>query len=675
MKKTIIKSLAICTSFLVHESIASSAQIISPKQIVLIQNKSLKDKFIEEKRDTYVPFYVKTTIKKCVEKYPELTQMIDLSALTDQTRNVASGATIEAITREFIAILHRSNLSEIDPNDNTIAVMQRYLGELESIKTSSDGDATRIASLFNTNTGLAIMSGGILNIYGSTNVTTKGAGNTVSIGMPNTLVLTGLTGPGAVTVSRTGVLGSTQATASGQLLLGASGALPFFTGLSSPANPSGATSVIYASGPDFLSLQSVPLFANVIRVDWLNGNDATASVTNGLPYQTITAALAAAGAAGVASSVNPFVIWVMPGIYNSETFPLTMQQYVSVIGMSQGAGSTVTSGGSIPTTVGVGGVIIQALNVGSNTTMVTMAENSRLENVILNGTTTTAGVTLTGITISGTMSATARIKAVNLNLSTTTGTATGISYTGTGTPNPEISVLRECVICVNTGNVTATPAGINVSAGSGYFNITACNIAATTSNTNAISCYGIVNNASVVTNLTASTLSGTSTGTASAFDLGNLAAGSIVLTASRLVNNTADTAAVNNFTSTISPSVINWVGTGSVTASATNYLYPGTSTAAGAAIQSYTQFAAPQPCTIKSLRLTAGTPSGGSTNAVFTLNKNGVNQSLVAALTGAATSGQDLIHAVPFTGGDLISLQLTTAGSAAADIVATAEIY
>jgi hypothetical protein len=606
---------------------------------------------------------------------------------------VTSREAVESVTHDFIALLKESNLKEMDPSDNTIAVMERYLSELESSSILTDLEiepmspheyATRSKNLFQCQTGTALSAGGLLNVYGSTNVTTYGDANIVSIGLPQNLNITGslflpgLTGPGAVTISATGQLDSAKATANGQLLLGVSGALPFFTGLSSPANPSGAASVLYASGANFLSLQAVPLFANVIRVDWLNGNNATATVTNGLPYQTISAALTAAGAA--ASSVSPYVIWIMPGIYN-ET--LTMQQYVSVIGMSQGAGSTVTSGGSIPTTVGVGGVIIQQLAVTTNTTMVTMAENSQLNNVILNMTTATNGLTLNGISFSGTMATTARVENVNLDImsTATTGTVSGVISTSTGTPGPEITALYASVISVSTGALTSgngNTYGINISSGSGTFNVDNCNISATTtSGTQA--CYGIINSASTTANLAYSTLSGTGTSSA---DLNNASTGQIVLTATRLVNHTAATATTQNFTSAISPSIPVWsVNSGTAFTAATRFLSFGTLTAnpAAANAEAPTQFPVPQPCTIKSLRVSCTTAPGVGNTSTFTLRKStgGVtsNTSLVAALTGAATTGQDLIHAVSFTGGDLVSMQLVTVGAAMVNPLAAVELY
>ncbi len=220
----------------------------------------------------------------------------------------------------------------------------------------------------------------------------------------------------------------------------------------------------------------------------MNGNDSTGAI-NGAPFLTIGAAITAASSFP-ASASNPIVIWVMPGIY-SLAAGITIPSYVSLIGMSEGAGLTVTSSGTIGTNVGTSGVTLEMLSVTSATTLVTMSSYSRLENVSLNLSTASA-FALTGIALSGTQSATARIKSVNLNVSTSsTAAATGVSSTSTGTPGAEISVLEDCVIAVQctSSTSTATIAGVLLNAASGNFNITNCSIAATSSGATAQSCY------------------------------------------------------------------------------------------------------------------------------------------------------------------------------------------
>lgn len=85
-----------------------------------------------------------------------------------------------------------------------------------------------------------------------------------------------------------------------------------------------------------------PAMGNVAVVDQVNGNNSTASV-GGLPFLTITAALAAA--------TSGQQVYVLPGTYNES---ITIPSGVGVRGMS------------------VKTVIIQQVAVTSNTTLVTM---------------------------------------------------------------------------------------------------------------------------------------------------------------------------------------------------------------------------------------------------------------------------------------------------------------
>jgi len=102
------------------------------------------------------------------------------------------------------------------------------------------------------------------------------------------------------------------------------------------------------------SVTRASAFGNTIKVDVVYGDDAT-GVRNGLPFATVSAAL------HVAKSGD--VVMVSPGTYN-ET--ITIPTGVIVRGIS-------------PSTC-----IIQKTNVTSSTDVVTMGENSNLENIKVN---------------------------------------------------------------------------------------------------------------------------------------------------------------------------------------------------------------------------------------------------------------------------------------------------
>lgn len=176
----------------------------------------------------------------------------------------------------------------------------------------------------------------------------------------------------------------------------------------------------------------------VAVVDQINGDDAKGAV-GGAPFLTIGAACAAC-----ASGEQ---VWILPGTYNES---LVIPAGIAVRGIS------------------VKSVVIQRTGVTSSTTLITMGENSRIEDVTLRVTSATAGLTLTGILLPGTTTETARVRSVVLevsNTSTGTGNMYGIHSTGTGAPVAQ-DVLRAITVTVS-GAVTGTCRGIRVGTAAG----------------------------------------------------------------------------------------------------------------------------------------------------------------------------------------------------------------
>jgi hypothetical protein len=152
----------------------------------------------------------------------------------------------------------------------------------------------------------------------------------------------------------------------GQLLIGNTGGPAQFNTVTSPNN-----SVIFTPGPGTLDLKVVPSFGNIARVDQIFGNDSTGAVS-GPPFATIGAALAAAGT--YATATTPVVVWVFPGVYSDtayypETFPLTIPNNVSLVGISPGGA------------IDEGGVTIEKVNANAALTLINMEANTMLENV------------------------------------------------------------------------------------------------------------------------------------------------------------------------------------------------------------------------------------------------------------------------------------------------------
>ena len=160
---------------------------------------------------------------------------------------------------------------------------------------------------------------------------------------------------------------------------------------------------------------SAEQFGNVLVVDAVYGNDSTAS-PDGLPYKTVNAAVAAA--------ISGKTVWILPGTYTLSA-GLTLPAGISLRGLS------------LQTT-------ILQMNVTSSTTMLTMGENCRVEDLTMNLTCTgsTNSVVLKGIVFGGTSSQTSKLRTSvvtvrNSTMSKTlTSTVTAIEFSGTGTLSP-----------------------------------------------------------------------------------------------------------------------------------------------------------------------------------------------------------------------------------------------
>jgi hypothetical protein len=165
----------------------------------------------------------------------------------------------------------------------------------------------------------------------------------------------------------------------------------------------------------YLALPTTQL-GNVLRVDAVYGNDSTGNVGS-LPYATVAAAITKA--ATVATVSNPVTIWILPGIYNLAA-GITVPPYVSLRGISLQT------------------CIVQMLGVTANTSLITMGENTRVEDLTLK-LTSTGHYTLKGVVFGGTTSITSKLRVCTLTVDNSaasyTGTSdvTGVEFSGTGT--------------------------------------------------------------------------------------------------------------------------------------------------------------------------------------------------------------------------------------------------
>ncbi len=187
---------------------------------------------------------------------------------------------------------------------------------------------------------------------------------------------------------------------------------PPFSGLTLPA----------AGGGVIPGASALPHMGNVVLVDQVNGNDATGAV-NALPFKTVNAAITYV--AGIALPAGGVTVWVMPGSY-TLTAGITMRDTCSMRGLSLQT-TKLTWAASVP---------------GGTATMLTMGENTRVEDLSLTLTSAEATTNLVGVALPGTTSVTSKLRTSVVtvdNSGLAVGTTTnvyGVLCSGTGVLGP-----------------------------------------------------------------------------------------------------------------------------------------------------------------------------------------------------------------------------------------------
>ncbi len=392
-------------------------------------------------------------------------------------------------------------------------------------------------------------------------------------------------------------------------------------------NGAGVASWAAASGGG-----AFPSMGNVAIVDQVNGDDGTATV-GGLPFLTITAALAAVTA-------NQQV-YILPGTY-SETITIPANVYVR--GISTNA------------------VVIQQLGATVNTTLVTMGLASRLEDVTLSITSATAGLTLKGIVFPSTSTAAAKCRNISIsitNTSTGAGTIYGIHSNGTGASDTGQDNIRACTIIISSAVSTKVVGIYNDAANTIRFRDLNIDVRRTTG----IGLYyGLEsNNASSVIICRHSTLTATSADISQTL-------GTIQLSYTTLQTNTANSLP---FTSLDSCKIMTFSVIGASGNSVTRFMR-----ICGAASTVEVLHILPTSCIVKRLSCWSRVAAAATTSVTFTVRRNGVNTSISATILAGATTATNTTVSQVFTAGDYISVQYTAAGNTATqDLIATLELY
>ena len=398
-------------------------------------------------------------------------------------------------------------------------------------------------------------------------------------------------------------------------------------------------------------ISTPPFFGRIIQVDAVYGNDSTGKAGQS-PFKTINAA--------VSASTSGDTIWISPATYELSA-PLTLVNGTALRGMS------------LQTTT------IQMTNVTSNTTLLTMGENCRVEDVTLN--LTSAGhYTLVGVEFPGTTSVTSKLRPTVITVDNSTASDVGSSNVygvlcsgagSLGSGNFSFNSLKGMTVNVRSvggGNKR----GVYVT-GTGAITTRDFNVYVTGSASGGGSFVGVETvNSSGQVQLRSSTVYGMSSDimqTSGSIELGP---------GTDLINKTAGG---KNFTTYIYPTTIFYGCIGALSASYdpvvanyTAYLTPGAVPVQSPATTpriihrfpdpEINYYSIQQKAIAFGLFLTASTGPGAPGNVTkVVVMKNGVDTFLTGSLDDGVLSMRNYDGSIDFNQFDLLSLRLEFTGS------------
>lgn len=431
------------------------------------------------------------------------------------------------------------------------------------------------------------------------------------------------------------------------------------------------TAITFPAAPTSLS----PKLGNIAVVDAVNGNNATGSI-NGLPFLTVEAGLAAITAAG-----TPATLWIMPGTYTlaSATTGLTMPAGCAMRGLS-----TQTTR-----------IVMNASNPGGTVTLLTMAENSRVEDLNLQLNSSNATTNLVGVVLPGTSSTTSKLRTAVLTVDNsgiavgTTTTVTGILSNGASALSPgNFSFNYTRGVTVNVfSNGGGNKRGILVSTATEVtFRDTNIYVRAPTNAASTGSYVGVeTTDANASAQLRTSSISGPSTaGSYTGSDILQTSPGTgfgntgIQLgPGCDLINKTAGG---KPFTTYVTPIVITYGANASLVA-ATRYLWPGVLTSSGDSTQIFQRVQ--QKSIIQGMSFFVRTAPGGGKSLTVTVLRSatgvagsGVATVMSQTISGATTLGTQYTVSVDLPIGEFFAVEISgTAGTSAADLVVQLDLF
>lgn len=168
-----------------------------------------------------------------------------------------------------IATTYTADSGTATPSSNNLNIVGSGI-----ISTSGSGDTITITAAgsvpvaIHTDSGNAIPSGGVLNVLGGNNITTTGSGNSIHA------AVTGTTNHAVQIGNSTGSLTSLAVGTDGQVLIGATGANPAFSTLTS-----GDGSITFTVGANSLDLKAAGAGPGVTTIHTNSGNAAPSGGT------------------------------------------------------------------------------------------------------------------------------------------------------------------------------------------------------------------------------------------------------------------------------------------------------------------------------------------------------------------------------------------------------------
>ena len=414
---------------------------------------------------------------------------------------------------------------------------------------------------------------------------------------------------------------------------------------------------------------------NTIVVDQVNGNDATGAV-NGLPFQTVNAAMTY-----LATLVLPaggVTVWILPGSY------------------------TLTGGITIPNTCSLRGLSVQTTRIswaasvpGGTATLLTMGENTRVEDLTFSLTSTNATTNLVGVALPGQSSNTSKLRTAVVTVDNSTlavGTTTnvyGILDNGTGSLGPatfSFNFTRGVTINVFSNGGGRKRAVYVTSANDVTFRDTNFYVRAPTNPASTGSYVGVeTTDPGASVQFRTSSISGPSTaGGYTGSDILQTSPGTGAITTgiqlgpgSDLINKTAGG---KPFTTYVTPTTLLYCIQANVFAG-TRYLWPGTLTSSGDATEVFYRFQ--QKAIVNGMSCNVRIAPGVGKSVTVTVRKSttgvpgsGVATAMVATITDANTQGTCYTASVDFAQGEYLSVQVVgSAGLAASDLVVEIDLF